>query len=156
MNHQRYTRGMIISVDGSGGSVVFQYNPYEWDIDKSVNWKEVPAAGREQGYLEYGCGRARRVTLNIEVSKECNSEYFVQSFFDAILSMTQPSLVGMGASRPGKVQVIIGASFNMTAVIEKVKIRFAPRKGGNGFYMADPVTLLPKEGTVTVVLAEYI
>jgi hypothetical protein len=44
----------------------------------------------------------------------------------------------------------------MTAVIEKVKIKFAPRKGNNGFYMADPVTLLPKEGTVTVVLAEDI
>ena len=139
---------MIISVDGSGGSVVFQYNPYEWDIDKSVNWKEVPAVGREQGYLEYGCGRARRVTLNIEVSKDCNSEYFVQSFFDAILSMTRPSLVGMGASRPGKVQVIIGASFNMTAVIEKVKIRFAlsEKRNGSGFYWRTLTTLIAKRG----------
>jgi hypothetical protein len=72
------------------------------------------------------------------------------------MSMTRPSSVGMGANRPGTVQFIMGASFNMTAVIEKVKIRFAPRKGGNGFYMADPVTLLPKEGTVIVHLAEYI
>lgn len=155
MNHQRYTRGMLISL-GGGRSVVFQYNPYEWDIDKNVNWHEVPAAGREQGYLEYGCGRARRITLNIEVSRDCNSEYFVQNFFDAILSMTKPTSMGMGASRPGQVQLIMGASFSMTAVIEKVKIRFAPRKGGGGFYMADPVTLLPKEGTVTVILAEDI
>jgi len=156
MNHQQYTRGMLISQGGAGGSVVFQYNPYEWDIEKSVDWKEVPAAGREQGYLEYGCGHPRKVTLNIEVSKDCNSEYFVVGFFEAIMSMTRPSSFGMGANRPGTVQFIMGASFNMTAVIEKVKIRFAPRKGGNGFYMADPVTLLPKEGTVTVVLAEYI
>jgi hypothetical protein len=155
MNHQQYTRGMLIS-QGGGGSVVFQYNPYEWDIDKSVDWKEVPAAGREQGYLEYGCGHPRKVTLNIEVSKDCNSEYFVMNFFNAIMSMTRPSQQGMGAYRPGAVQFIMGASFSMTAVIEKVKIRFAPRKGNNGFYMADPVTLLPKEGTVTVILAEYI
>jgi hypothetical protein len=145
---------MIIPIDG-GQSVVFQYNPYDVQISKSARWKGINVAGREQPVLQYGCGDAARVNLAIEVSNENNGDFFVKGFMDALLENTKPLSRGLGVDCNPRVQLILGASIDMCCVIDKLILRFGGRQQNPYTYLADRVSLLPKNGHVIIDLMEY-
>ena len=156
MSCSSYTKGLIIPVEINLAPVVFQYNPYEFHIDKDIKWKGVHTAGRDQPYLEFGCGEPRRVTFGIEVSKYNNSDFFVMGFIQTLLELSRPSVRGRGVNRPPRVQVILGASYNETCVIDDIKIRMGSHRANQHIaYLADPVFLLPKEGNILIRLLEY-
>lgn len=152
-----FTKGMIIPIDGSGPTVIFQWNPYEVHVKKDVKWRGIHTAGREQPIFQYGCGEARVLSLSVEVSRYNNSDFFVQGFFDQLQALAVPSVFGMGVNRPTRVQAILGQSINMTCFIDDVHFRYGSHRGQQHHftYLATPDNLLPKEGHVIIKLIEY-
>lgn len=152
-----FTRAMIIPLESGGGPIIFQYNPYEFHIDKDIKWKGIHTAGRDQPHLEYGCGEARKISIGFEVSKYNNSDFFVIGYMRTILELSRPVVRGMGVNRPSRVQLIIGDSYNETCVIDDIKVRMGSHKGQQHHYtyLAEPISLLPKEGHILLRLLEY-
>jgi hypothetical protein len=152
----RFTKGMIVPIDGAGLPVVFQWNPHELQINKDVKWKGVHTAGREQPVYQYGCGEARSVGLSIEVSRMNNSDFFVKGFYEQLQDLARPRVRGMGVNRPPRVQLILGASVNMTCTIDNINFKFGSRSQKGQAYLATADWLLPKEGYVIMKFVEYI
>jgi hypothetical protein len=148
---------MIIPIDDAGMPVIFQWNPYEVHIQKDIKWKGIHTAGREQPMFQYGCGEARQIGLSIEVSRMNNSDFFVQGFYEQLQDLARPRVRGMGVNRPPRVQLILGASLNVTCMIDNIHFRFGSHRGQQHHftYLATPDMLLPKEGHVILKLIEY-
>jgi hypothetical protein len=157
MSCSSFTKALIIPLESGAPPIVFQYNPYEFHIDKDIKWKGIHTAGRDQPLLEYGSGEARRISIGFEVSKYNNSDFFVIGYMQSLLELSRPLVKGRGVNRPSRVQLIIGASYNETCVVDDIKIRMGSHKGQTSHhtYLADPVNLLPKEGHILVRLVEY-
>jgi hypothetical protein len=153
----QFTKGMIIPIDGGGGPVVFEFNPYEVHINKIVKWHPQYAAGREMPYWHHGCGESRVVSFSMELSRDNNSNSFVKSFIDSVLALTKPTVKGAGLDRPPKCQAILGASLTLTCIVHDVKVRFGSHHGQRMHYsyLADPGSLLPSEGHLITHLLEY-
>jgi hypothetical protein len=157
MPFAQYTKGMIVPIDSVGQIVVFEWNPYELHNKKTVKWKGIHTAGREQPLYQYGCGEAQVISVSIEVSRWNNSDFFVQGFFDSLLELTKPLVQGAGVNRPPRVQLILGASINMTCFIDDVHVRYGSHRGQmhHYTYLATSDLLLPKEGHVIIKFKEY-
>jgi hypothetical protein len=151
-----FTKGMIIPIDPVAGVVVFQYNPYEIHVKKDIKWKGIHVAGREQPVYQYGCGEPVVLALSLEVSRENNSDFFVKGFFESLLMLTKPLVKNMGVNRPPRCQIILGQDINMTGFVDDVHIRYGSHRGQQHYtYLANPDTLLPKEGHVVIKFVEY-
>ena len=158
-----YTQGMIIpypSDDAEVGIITFEYNPYEIHLDKEVQWAKVHVAGRDQPYMHFGCGEVQKLTLAIEVNKSNNSDFFVKGFMDDLNKLTKPTVQGAGMTRPPRVQLILGAHFGDSGdvfVVKRVHVRYGAHRGQQHHftYLADNLSLLPKEGHVLVHLGRW-
>lgn len=148
---------MIIPLETGVQPIIFQYNPYEFHIDKDIKWKGIHTAGRDQPYLEFGSGEARKISIGFEVSKYNNSDFFVMGYMKSILELSRPIVRGMGVNRPTRIQLIIGLSYNETCVIDDIKVRMGSHRGQTGHhtYLAEPINLMPKEGHILLRLLEY-
>ena len=153
-----WTKGYIMAID-SGDFIEFQWNPRKLIIHKDAKWNKLKVAGRDVPVQQFGCGQPRVVEFELEFSRSDNGDYFVQSQFDALLNLTYPiDTGGEGMKSPPKAILILGASLVMTGIVEDVKVEYESlsNKGKRDTYLADPATLLPKEGKVKVKFTEYL
>lgn len=157
MFENRFTRGMIVPIDGAANIVTFEWNPYEVQIIKDTHWRGIHVAGREQPVFQYGCGEAQKVVLAIEVSQTNNPDFFVRGYFDTLTDLARPYVIGMGVNRPTRVQLILGDDLNMCCFIERLGFRYGSHRGQTHHhtYLAHPDTLYPREGHVVIDLMEY-
>jgi len=149
---------MLVPLDILMMPVVFQYNPYEIHEDSIADWQQLAVAGREAPYLHFGCGRVHRVSFSLEISRNDRGDNWVKTFSDSIRRLTKPLVRGAGLHRPTRVQAILGAHLNMTCVVEDAKVRYGAHRGMTHHmtYMAAPLTLLPRDGHITIHLFEWI
>ena len=151
-----YTRGMLLPLEGGGMPVIFQYNPFELNIGKGAHWAQLPTAGRDQPYLQFGCGTPRKVQMNMEVSRGNNGPEYVKVMCEAVEALTKPTVRGAGLDRPPIVQLILGAHLSLSCIVHNAQTRFGSHRGQRAqTYMAEPYGLLPKEAVINIVLLEF-
>jgi hypothetical protein len=117
-----FTRGMIIPLDGDASIVTFQWNPKAVLQDKSIKWQHLKVAGREQPYVQYGCGEPTKYVFPFTISRSNNGPDFVKFVQEQLLQLTKPTAGGT-VKRPPLCQLILGMYLNITCFVTDVRFQ---------------------------------
>lgn len=142
-----FTRGMIVPLDGDASVITFQWNPKAVLQGKNIKWQHLKVAGREQPYLQYGCGEPNRYIFPFSISRSNNGPDFVKWVQDELLKLTKPTAGGT-VKRPPLCQVILGLYLNITCFVTDVRFQSVE------FY--DPINLLPTSCEAVVTVESYL
>jgi hypothetical protein len=143
MFDQSFEHGMIVGDD----TVEFQWNPNQYKIHKKAKWNHLPAAGRDQAYLQYGCGEPVEQDLDLILSADGDKSR-VKSQTDKLVKLAQVSGQGGGGIDAPSICTFIsgGAVKNFKCVVEEVTVTWSD--------IFDPDTS-PLYAKATVKLTEY-
>lgn len=139
-----WTKGKIIGQEG-GGTITFYYNPQTIETTKSTKWNHLPAAGREQALIQYGCGGPTSYHFDVDLSRT-GGEQYVKDTIEKLVKLCYPTKKGAGVDRPPKVQLILGDALSQTCVMDEVRGKYGP--------IYDPQSLNPLTGKVTLKLTK--
>jgi hypothetical protein len=142
------TKGQIIPIDGPGPSIRFQWNPAKIEGPVvNAEYVMIPVAGRDAPYIQYSHGKEKRIRFTIEVSRYNNDDGYVNSVYNSLRALTQPSMKLAGVSRPPRVMLIIGSFLRAVCVLIEVTPSF------EGIF--SPNSLLPHNAKYTLTFLEY-
>jgi hypothetical protein len=140
---QQFEHGMIV---GGGRNVTFQWNPHQYKIHKSAKWAHLHAAGRDQPYLQYGCGEAVTYTLELYLSADGDKSKVKQQT-EQLVKLAQVAGGGGMVDSPAQCTFISGGAVNnFKCIVEDVSVTWSD--------IFDPDTS-PRYAKATVKLTEY-
>ena len=145
-NGANFAQGMIIDDEGGGGAISFEWNPATVQIDKKIKWNQMHAAGCDIPYIQFGCGEARRLTFELDLSRSSMGDGYVKDQIQKLLKLSKPSVKGSGVDHPPKVTVKMGSALTFKGYVEHVI--------GHHGLLANPSSLEPYEGRCKIVLIE--
>jgi len=144
-----FTPGMLMAIDGGGGSLRFQWNPVEVEGPVyRMEYAAIKVLGREAPFLEFANGDIRHIRFDLEFSGQGRGVGWVRSQVSALEQMCQPYQVGAGFRRPPRVKLIVGTFLRKTCVVAEMTPRYS------GVY--DPATIEPYYCKVGLNLFEFV
>jgi hypothetical protein len=121
----QFIRGMIIPLEGSGKTVRFQYNPRHISGPQlSPQYATLAVAGRELPFVQYGHGRESQIHFELQYSGQTDGGSFVKEQYEALKSLTEPTVRGASMNHPPKVMLIFGTFFRERCVVVEVNPDF--------------------------------
>lgn len=122
----QFIRGMIIPIEGGGGSIRFQWNPRDLGgFTSHAEYAVLKVAGRETPFLQFACGDVRQLDIELEFSKGANGDGYVMAMVESIQKLTRPLIRGATLHRPPRVMWIFGDMPKKRCVITKADPKFS-------------------------------
>ncbi len=142
-----FTQGALIPLEGGGSEIWFQWNPANVDEAHKAEYAEIKVSGRDSPFLEYSNGATTTYSFDLDISRSDNGDDYVQSAVQSLVQMTKATVQGQGVNRPPRVLFVFGSLFSKECVVAEAN----PKYWGQ----FNPITLMPYQATVHVVLNEY-
>jgi nucleoid-associated protein YgaU len=112
---------------GSQGQLTFRFNPKEYTVKKTANWKRKPARGAKQAAMpEFTGANPRELSLEIFLDASDSQSGSVVADLELLFSCCAPTSQTLGQNKPSPPFVLFGwgSTMSFTAVMKSVSAKY--------------------------------
>lgn len=117
----------LLEVEGDPRPIRCWFNPKEYSISKSNNWKIDPVVGADLPVAQFGGGQAQELTLDLFFDSSDSDERSVRAVTGRLFQMMEvkPGLAtGKNSDRPPTVTFAWGKTVTFKAVAKQLSVQF--------------------------------
>src|SRR4051812_16265468 len=117
-----------LKIEG-GVEIPCWFNPKEYTISKSNEWKVQPVVGKPLPTVQYGGGQARDMTLDLLFDAADNPDRDVRDVTDELsrameVRPNMASQSGKNSARPPYITFVWGGTVSFTAVAKQLSVQY--------------------------------
>lgn len=121
-------KAKIVSEDDSSKEVVFQFNPEDFTISRTIEWEDEETTGGNAPRKTFSGGKADKLTINLLFDTTDTEDKDVRDSYQPLLDMTDiyesKTNPRTGKGEPHHCKFIWGGFLSFRAVITKVTQKF--------------------------------